>query len=51
MVLWTVEREMEVAGGGGHRIDVLGLRASVAAPPRAQVTPWVRTCPPRARSV
>ena len=35
MVLWTVEREMEVAGGGGRRIGVLGLRVCAAAPPRA----------------
>jgi len=41
-----VEREMEVAGGGGRRIGVLGLRASAAAPPRPQATPWVRTRPP-----
>ena len=51
MVLWMVEREMEVTGGGGRRISVLGLQASVATPPRAQATPWVRTRPPRARSV
>ena len=51
MVLWMVEREMEVAGRGGRHIGVLGLRASAAAPPRTLATPWVRTRPPRARLI
>lgn len=51
MVLWTVEREMEVTSGGGHRIGMLGLWVSVATPPHTQAMPWVRTRPLRASSV
>ena len=31
MVLWTVEREMEVVGGGGRRIGVLGQQVLARA--------------------
>ena len=31
MVLWMVEQEMEVAGGGGRRIGVLGLQVLARA--------------------